>query len=114
MSSLSGSERDYYVAVFRLHTTEGYVRWKPVPAYEWMRQNFSYSAREMNEFILEFLEQGGEIDKVKETRKEFPAGFHYDIRMEVDNKRVYFETLLSQTNGDPEDGAITIVNMHWE
>lgn len=92
---------------------DGYVRWEPL-ASDWMRNNLeAHTIQELNRLLLEHVEQGAEIDQVKEQRPEFASQyeFHYDFRLNVGEKHVYIETVLEETPTGPE---IRVVNAHWK
>ena len=54
------------------------------------------------------------IHEVKETRPEWKEyEFHYDLRVPIDDRLVYFETRLDYKDAnDPLDPAIYVVNAH--
>ncbi len=76
--------------------------------------------RELGRLMYEYVKAGGEIDQQPETRstdewKDDAAGwdyfkFHYDLRIPIDDKIVYFETRL--ICDDPDDPIIHVVNIH--
>lgn len=89
----------------------GYVTWKPRAA-EWVRQNVpNLTLQGMAERLLEYVESGGEIDQVRETRDEWSEfKFHYDLRVPFGDRRLYVETVL--LSEDPDDPEIQVVNVH--
>ncbi len=93
---------------------EGYIILTDV-AYEWMMLNLKgYSARTLGRTMHEYLLAGGTIDQQKETRPEWDIhDFHYDLRIPIENRLVYFETrLIYDDPSDPNDPIIHVVNLH--
>ncbi|MBC8869900.1 MAG: hypothetical protein H8E44_10805 [Planctomycetes bacterium] len=61
--------------------------------------------------MLEYVENGGEVDQVRETREEWPDfKFHYDFRVPLESRRLYIETVL--LSDDPHDPEVQVVNVH--
>jgi hypothetical protein len=55
----------------------------------------------------EYVEAGGAIDEVAETRPEWTAArFHYDLRLEFQDLRLYLETVLVFENPDDADDPL--------
>jgi hypothetical protein len=55
----------------------------------------AYRLTEIARVLHEFVENEGEIDEQVETRPESVAyEFHYHLRLSIDSRRLYFETLL--------------------
>jgi hypothetical protein len=71
---------------------EGYVRFRPL-AQDWLRSNLAeYAEREIGWELFEFVQRGGMIDEQEERRAEYVSfGFHYDLRMTIGGRGVYFE-----------------------
>jgi hypothetical protein len=67
------------------------------------------------EVLNDYVEAGGEIDEVKETRSEWSMhAYHYDMRPRVIERLLYMETRLLYKNPDhPDDPQIHVVNVHW-
>ena len=67
-------------------------------------------ALELHRHVVE----GGEIDEQKERRPEYVSyEYHYDLRVEVGGRLVYFETiLLCEDPDDPDDPQIEVVSVH--
>jgi len=92
----------------------GYVNFTQV-AWEWLRRNLDgYTQKRFAELLLEYVEEGGEIDEVVETRPEWSRHrYHYDLRPVVEGRRLYVETrLFCQDPSDPDDPTIYVVNIH--
>jgi hypothetical protein len=89
----------------------GYVTAKE-HVLEWIADNLSGAtlkqvARAMNDF----LEAGGVIEQVAETRPEWTThSFHYDFRLHLGGRFVYIETVLQ--DDVPDDPTVHIVSMH--
>ena len=67
------------------------------------------------ECVSTSFDEGGEIDEQPETRpnwrEEFP--FHHDLRLIIQNRRVYIETRLHYVVPFvPDDSWIDVVNIH--
>ena len=86
-------------------------------AWDWLRSNLprTYSQRQIARLLHEYVEAGGVIDEVNETRnpwRNFYA-FHHDLRVTIGGRLVYFETRLDYKNpNDPDDPTIRVVNAH--
>ncbi len=97
---------------------DGYVRFKRV-ADEWLANEFPESSererrRSIARVLCEHVENGGQVDEQKETRAEYSHyEFHFDLRVMVDERRIYFETiLLCDDPDDPDDPVIEVVSVH--
>ena len=102
------------IAKFRTAFEErcsGGVRWKQVPAAEWVRKNLDgCSTQAIDCLILKHIASGGEISQVQETREGYRhLQYHYDFRIEIDGKRIYVETTLADVRMGP---LVTVVNVH--
>jgi hypothetical protein len=89
-----------------------YVLFKKL-SQEWLRRELAeYSLREIVRLLHQYLEAGGEPDEVKETRADYlHKEFHYDIRVPIGGRPVYFETTLScEDPDDPDSFTIEVVN----
>jgi hypothetical protein len=64
--------------------------------------------------LHEHVDAGGQIDEHPERRPEFVhCEFHYDLRVEIGGRRIYFETiLLCDDPADPDDPVIEVVSVH--
>ena len=85
-------------------------------AHKYLRTKLEdISTKELGRLIAEFVSGGGEVDEVRETRKEWQDDyeFHYDLRFEIQGKRVYIETrLLFSPPFKPDNSSILVVNIH--
>lgn len=89
----------------------GYITWKPI-ARQWLEQNLEgWTTRSIGEELHRFVQAGGEIDQVRETRPQWSEHpFHYDLRIDLGGRTLYLETLLCQD--DPNDPTIHVVSIH--
>lgn len=92
----------------------GYVNFSP-RAQEWLASQFpDLSLRDIARELSGFVASGGEIDEQVERRPEYVAyEFHYDVRVQIAGRMIYFETvLLCEDASDPDDPQIEVVNVH--
>ncbi len=97
-----------------LRNGKAWVRFKPV-AVEWLAKELpDHGLREIARELYLYVEAGGKIDEQKERRPEFVSyEFHYDLRVKIGGRYVYFETvLLCEDADDPDDPEIEIVSVH--
>ncbi len=89
----------------------GYVTWKP-RAQEWVRREFAnHTARAIADIINDYITSGGTIDQIRETREEWlEYSYHYDVRLEIMERRIYVEMLLLRE--EPADPHVEIVSIH--
>jgi hypothetical protein len=89
----------------------GYVTAKDV-ALNWIAHHLGgLSLKDVANAMQQFLQQGGIIDRVVETRPEWNDWpFHYDFRLHLGGRDVYIETLLQ--DDDPSDPTVHIVSIH--
>ncbi len=92
----------------------GYVRFKP-RTEQWLANELPGMtlldvARELHRHV----EAGGEIDEQEERRPEYTHyEFHYDLRVKIGGRHVYFETvLMCEDAHDPDDPLIVVVSVH--
>ena len=80
-------------------------------AERWLRKELrGYTQRRFGEVLHLFVEAGGEVDQVVETRPEWLMhSHHYDLRPTVAGRKLYVETRLLAD--DPDDPTIFIVNI---
>ena len=94
---------------------DDFVRF-PERAQDWLRGELDLGHREVARLLHEYVESGGDdvIDEQKERRPEYAHyEFHYDLRVKIGDRRVYFETLLFCDKPDnPDDPYIVVVNIH--
>ena len=82
---------------------------------DWLQAQLpDYAVRDLARELHLFVEGGGEIDEQKERRPEWDDhDFHFDLRVPIRGRRLYFETLLFCNNpNDPDDPFISVVNVH--
>jgi hypothetical protein len=92
----------------------GYVQFKPI-VQKWLASELpGYALREVARELNAHVEAGGEIDEQEERRPEYVAfEFHYDLRVKIGDRSVYFETvLLCEDADDPDDPQIEVVSVH--
>jgi hypothetical protein len=85
-------------------------------AFEWLRKELGdYSTREIARLMYESVAANGEIDEQREKREQWREvhEYHYDLRLAIAGRRIYFETRLIYRNpNDPDDPTIDGVNIH--
>jgi hypothetical protein len=86
-------------------------------AWDWLRGNLPQpiSQKEIARILHNYVNAGGMIDEQIETREPWKTfyAFHYDLRVQVANRRIYFETVLEYKDAnDPDDPMIRVVNAH--
>ena len=96
---------------------EGYVRFELTEtAYKWIKRELdNISLKEIGRLMYEFVDTGGEIDEVLETRPGWSEEyeFHYDLRFTIQDKPVYIESRLKyRIPLVPDDSTILVVNIH--
>ena len=92
----------------------GYVRFKP-RVKKWLAAELPEDPlRGIARELYQHVEAGGEIDEQKERRTEWDDHeFHFDLRVRIETRHVYFETLLyCDDPNDPDDPFIEVVNVH--
>jgi hypothetical protein len=92
----------------------GYVQFEE-RVLRWLRDELGqYTVRDICRMLTEHVQNGGRIQEVREAREEYVHNeFHYDLRIEIDNRRIYFETiLLCDDPDDPDSPRIEVVNVH--
>jgi hypothetical protein len=89
----------------------GYITWKRV-AREWVEKNLEgVSTRAIGEEMFRYVNAGGQIDQVRESRHEWSGfGFHYDFRVSIEGRLLYIETILVED--DPDDPTLHVVSIH--
>ena len=91
-----------------------FIRWTEKALTDLRRKLEGFSAKEIGRAMHEYVEAGGEIDAVAETRPEWSEHrFHYDLRLNIEGQPIYLETRLFFTNAaDPDDPWIHVVSLH--
>lgn len=92
----------------------GYVRFKPL-VERWLAREFpGYRLREIAQEMCQYVDRGGEIDEQEERRPEYvDCEYHYDLRLQIGVRHVYFEMILVCTDADdPDDPVIVVVSVH--
>lgn len=94
----------------------GYVRYELTEtAHRWLRSEFDgVTVKELGRLMFEYIENGGVIDEVKETRPEWGEfEYHYDMRFRIQGKPIYVETrLFHQPPFEPDESSVLVVNVH--
>ncbi|MBC8868729.1 MAG: hypothetical protein H8E44_04900 [Planctomycetes bacterium] len=94
----------------------GYIQFELTEtAYRWIKQHLEGTPlKEIGHLMHEYVEGGGEIDEVPETRPEWSDyEFHYDLRFTIQNKPVYIESRLHYHEPlVPDESSILVVNIH--
>ena len=87
-----------------------YVAFKKRPR-EWIEQELpEHTLIAICHILHEYVESGGEIDEQPEMRSEYAHyGFHFDLRIRIGGRHVYFETVLEFEDADDEDELTIIV-----
>ena len=89
----------------------GYITAKEVARHWITNQLGGLNLKAVAKAMHDFLQQGGMIDQVKETRPEWSAWpHHYDFRLLLAGRSIYIETVLQ--DDDPNDPTIEIVSIH--
>jgi hypothetical protein len=91
-----------------------YVKFKKRPQ-EWLRNELAeYTLREICRVLHAYVEGGGVPDEQVEKRPEYVHFmFHYDLRVPIGGRRIYFETVLEFEDAEDEDDlTIVVVNIH--
>jgi hypothetical protein len=92
-----------------------YVLFKKL-AQEWLgRELPDHTLRAICRILHEYVEGGGRIDeRVEKNRPEYAHyGFHFDLRVSIAGRRLYFETVLEfEDAGNEDDLTIVVVNIH--
>jgi hypothetical protein len=94
---------------------EGYVKFEERPAQAWLKSELpNHTLRGIAEQMYQYVKSGGVIDEQPETRPEYTSyEYHYDLRVSIGARRIYFETILiCEDPDDPDDPFIVVVNVH--
>lgn len=100
----------YKLALSENRRFSGYVIWRTRP-HEWVFQNLpGYTPKAISDLMYEYVQAGGEIDQVRETRQEWlDFKYHYDLRIRIAGRLIYVETVLFAD--DPEEPQVVVVNI---
>lgn len=84
-------------------------------ALEWVHKELgNLSPRDLFKLLHRFVEQGGRVAEVRERRPEYQHHeFHYDLVVAIEDRDIYFETVL--VLGEPRppyDPRIEVVSIH--
>lgn len=94
----------------------GYIQFKlSETSIRWVKREIeNISLKEIGRLMFEYVDAGGKIDEVRETRPEWSDyEFHYDIRLPIHEKLVYVETRLNFSPPFvPDQSSIVVVNIH--
>jgi hypothetical protein len=96
----------------------GYVDFRPRPQEDLRHLLPGLSLREIVYELHKYVESGGKIDEKLETRPlecadDAAQEFRYDLRVVINERRIYFETvLLCDDPDDPDDPRIQVVSVH--
>ena len=90
-----------------------FVTWKEVAA-AWVRRELpGWTPKAIAEQMHLHVADGGEIDEQPETREEWlEYKYHYDLRIRIETRHIYIETLLFYDDpDDPDDPTIHVVSI---
>jgi hypothetical protein len=93
---------------------EGYIVFRN-RVQDWLRSELpAISGRDIRRLLHDYVASGGIIDEQVERRPEYVSyGYHYDLRLKIGYRSVYFETVLScKDPNDPDDPLIEVVSVH--
>jgi hypothetical protein len=79
---------------------------------EWLADNLKgITLRDVAKAMYDYVMSGSAIDQQVERRPEWNCWpFHYDFRLQIGVRFVYFETILQ--DDDPKDPTLLIVSIH--
>lgn len=115
MARLTDPERlQCYLNALANWRFEGYIRLTPFAEEAFKRLKLGMPERQFRQLLYEYVQRGGEIDEVKETRPEWSDWtYHYDLRPIINGRTLYVESRLDYKDPhDPDDPLIVIVNIH--
>jgi len=91
------------------YRTSGGVEWKQT-ASEWILKNLELSPHEVGDLLYDYVENGGNIQEVKEEREGYRyCKYHFDFVVIAESKKVYVETILVERKMGP---VVVVVNAH--
>jgi hypothetical protein len=118
MSRLTDPETlGHYLAALRNFHINGYVVFRK-DAAEWLRRELpGWTQKRFAASLLDYVQTGGEIDQVVETRENWSGiyAYHYDLRLYVKGRvrKVYVETrLVPDHPNQRDDPYLLIANIH--
>ena len=88
-----------YIEALKEWNCDGFIQWKRLAA-EWLRKNLEgYGQKAVGRLMCEHVANGGEIDRVAETREEYRNlyPYHYDFRIPIAGRLIYIETRFDET-----------------
>ena len=100
-----------FVGVLKEWNCDGFILWKRTSA-EWLKKNIEgHTQKSIGRMMYEHVLAGGKIDQVRENREGYREiyEYHYDFRIQIDDRRIYIETTLDQTRMGP---TLNVVSMH--
>jgi hypothetical protein len=102
---------DQFRAVLANWNYTGYVTAKDL-ALDWIAKHLGGLAlKDVAKAMHDFLQQGGAIDQIRETRPEWDHWpFHYDFRLPLGGRDLYIEVLMQ--DDDPRDPTVHVVSIH--
>ncbi len=114
MAKLTGSLLTCYRNALRNWRYRGFVGYTKDAERGLRSELRGYTQRRFSEILHLFVDAGGEVDQVVETRPEWTTySHHYDLRPMVAGRNLYVETrLLYDDPNDPDDPRIIVVNIH--
>lgn len=103
-----------YRCALRNWNFRGYVQFKPRVEEDLTNLLPGLSLLEIAHELHRYVEAGGKVDEQKERRPDYVSyEYHFDLRVEIGGRLVYFETiLLAEDPDDPDDPVIQIVSVH--
>ena len=117
MSALTDPDRlAAYKDALRNWAVRGYILFELTEqARQWVQRELGVGDKEIRRLMHEFVDGGGEIDEVAETRPNWidKWEFHHDLRFSIRGHSVYTETrLVFRLPLVPDDSRILVVNIH--
>ena len=104
-----------YREAFRNRAVAGYVVLEGMAPAGQRRHLEGMSRAELLDLLHEYIEKGGEVDQVKETRERWRDfwEFHFDLRVTIRGILMYVETRLRpESPKGLDDASVEIVNIH--
>lgn len=110
--------RCYREVLLQNWNVDGYILFKPI-CEDWLRNELpQYTQRDINRKLYEHVRDGGSIDERTEQRSGSeadytPFRYWYRIRLQLDHRRIFFETILAvKDENDPDRSTIFVVSIH--